>query len=256
VAALDATRPAPLGGDSLHPVHHEPDPPGLERAAPRRFNRFWTALAVGFGVGACAAVLFSDRATSRALPAATTAPPPERESEELPTRALPGCTVTPSAAPAASASPPPESKPPVTPLLEKRFWLERARTSQRQYRLDEAERFYRRALSQAPRDSEALSGLGELELLRGQRDAASTRFREALDANADYVPARVALADLHWQSGEAETARREYRELIERYSADSFPPYVAQRLDGTACVPECGEAARVTEPSSTSAPSP
>jgi Tetratricopeptide repeat len=233
---------APSGTDSLMPTHTEreqvSDEPG---PAPWRLGRFWTSLAVGFGVGACAAVLFAGRAPSpppRAVASNLRAPPPAAPAVVLSSCATP--SVTPPAAPA-------ESQVPVTPQLEKRFWLDRARNAQRQYRLAEAERLYRRALFHAPRDSEALAGLGELELLRGERAAADARFREALEANSDYVPARVALADLHWQSGRAEEARREYRDIAEHYSADLFPPYVTQRLGGDVCAPQCPEVAPGTE---------
>lgn len=227
---------APRDMDSLSPLHTEPeDASRAPTSVPWRLGRFWTSLAVGFAVGACAAVLFAGRAPSRPPVAASA---PVRDARPAaPAVVLSGCATTP-VPPVASVTLV-ESKPPVTPRLQKRFWLERARTAQRLYRLADAERFYQRALSQAPRDSEALAGLGELELLRGEKAAADARFREALDANADYVPARVALADLHWQSGQPEAARREYRDIVEQYSADLFPPYVSQRLEGDACVPQC-----------------
>jgi putative thioredoxin len=104
--------------------------------------------------------------------------------------------------------------------------------------LADAERFYRRALAQAPRDSEALAGLGEIELLRGTVSSADAHFRAALDANPDYVPALVAVADIRWQSGQAQAARDAYRQIVEQYSADSYPPYVVQRSEA-ACVPQC-----------------
>ncbi|RYZ09749.1 MAG: tetratricopeptide repeat protein [Myxococcales bacterium] len=237
---------APPDMDSLAPVHHEPEPSTRSAGAPAwRLGRFWTSLVVGFAVGACAAVLLAERAES---PRASASPQPrEARPNAPPAIVLSGCAASPAPS-AAAIDPPRESKPAVTPLLEKRFWLERARNAQRQYRLTEAERFYRRALSQSPRDSEALAGLGELELLRGEPASADARFREAVEANADYVPARVALADLHWQSGRSDDARREYRDIVTQYSADLFPPYVAQRLEGDACVPQCGEAAASVPP--------
>lgn len=241
---------APFGADSLMPVHDDAPGPGSQaRAGARRLGRFWPSLAVGFGVGAGAAILFADRASSTSTSAVAVSAPRRDPRPAAPAVVLSGCAA-PSASPPVAPLPAPESKPPVTPLLEKRFWLERARTAQRQYRLADAERFYRRALTQAPKDSEALAGLGELELLRGERAAADARFREALAANADYVPARVALADLHWQFGQAEDARREYRDIVEQYGAELFPPYVSQRLEGDACVPRCG-AATGSAPSST-----
>jgi Tetratricopeptide repeat len=255
-AAPDAAPPsraagAPPGADSLMPVHDdEPGPGSQARGVARRLGRFWPSLAVGFGVGAVAAVLFAERASWTSTSAVAVSAPQRDPRPVAPAVALPGCAAPSATAALAPPLPPSETKPTVTPVLEKRFWLERARSAQRQYRLSEAERFYRRALTQAPKDSEALAGLGELELLRGERAAADARFREALEANADYVPARVALADLHWQFGQAEDARREYRDIVEQYGAELFPPYVNQRLEGDACVPRCGEAGE-TSPSTT-----
>lgn len=241
---------APGALDSLSPVHTESEETTGPLAPPaRRLGRFGASLAVGFAVGAGAAVLFARDPAPRPTAAA---PAPPRVAPPVapaaPPLALSGCaTAVVSPAPAAPSV---EPKSPVTPQLEKRFWVDRARSAQRQYRLGDAERFYRRALFHAPHDSEALAGLGELELLRGQRSAASARFREALEANADYVPARVALADLHWQAGQGEVARREYRDIVEQYSADLFPPYVSQRLEGDACVPQCVDASASAVPPS------
>ncbi len=236
---------APRGTDSLSPVHTESEETPREPvASPWRPSRFWTSLAVGFGVGACAALLLEKSGDAPPPPAVHSTPAAALRSAAPPASALPGCAAT----PAPAVSPPPvtaetaETKAVVTPVLERRFWLAQARSAQHNYRLSDAERFYRRALAQAPRDSEALSGLGELELLRGEPTAASARFREALEANSDYVPARVALADLSWQAGRAEAAREAYRQLVEQYSADLLPAHVSQRLEAGACVPQCAEA--------------
>jgi tetratricopeptide (TPR) repeat protein len=111
----------------------------------------------------------------------------------------------------------------------RRFLLARARSEQRRYKLAEAERLYRQVLAHAPQDSEALAGLGELELLRGTTDLARARFDQALAANADYVPAQIAVADLEWQAGHVDAARQAYREIVDHYAADLYPPYVTQR---------------------------
>jgi tetratricopeptide (TPR) repeat protein len=84
-------------------------------------------------------------------------------------------------------------------------------------------------LARAPRDSEALSGLGELELLRGTIDLADAHFKAAIDANSNYVPALIAAADIRWESGRVEEARQAYLDIVEHYSADLYPPYVALR---------------------------
>lgn len=243
-----ATALAKHSGDSLVPVHGDTEatPELVNDAPPWRLRSFWKSLGVGFAVGAVAAVGASAWQTSHGDVAATASMPsvvvtPTPSSSPATSLALPGCTSTPSAsASVVSAKVVAAPKPVVTPVLERRFLLERARLLQRQYHLDDAERAYRQALNVAPHDSEALSGLGELALLRGTVGLADTHFREALSANADYVPARVALADLRWQAGNAEEARQAYREIVEQYAADAYPPYVAQR-SVTTCVPQCEE---------------
>jgi tetratricopeptide (TPR) repeat protein len=225
--------------DSLSPIQTDTERAELlPERAPWRSRRFWSSLAVGFGVGAVVAAVVAGRDASPApVSVVASAPPPA--PVVLPV--VSGCPVVQAPTTIASAAPSSSRKPQVTPVLERRFWLERARSAQRGFRLLDAERFYRRVLALARRDSEALAGVGELEMLRGAPLAAGARFREALDANADYVPALVALADLHWQTGDVETARQEYREIVERYASDLYPPYVGQRLQQDACVPACGE---------------
>jgi hypothetical protein len=226
--------------DSLSPLETAPEEPTEDRDLPPwRTRRFWTSLAVGFAVGALgAAVLGKQRSAA--------APKPPRVSAAVAAPQLtPVVTPSPTGCPkptAETASPPPppaSAKPAVTPVLERRFWLERARSAQREYHLIDAERFYRRVLALSPHDSEALVGVGELERLRAAPEAAEARFREALETDHNYVPALVALADLAWESGQTEDARRQYREIIEQYSVDLYPPYVAQRLAADACVPRC-----------------
>lgn len=227
-------------GDSLMPLAGERDTtPGdpTERAL-WRSGSFWTSLGVGFAVGALAALfvtLYRQPQPQAAHSVAVASPPqPAAPLPAAPAMPLPTCAG--SAAAVAPISVPP--KPAPSPALERSFWLARARAAQHAYRLADAERFYRRALAQAPRDSEALAGLGEVELLRGTLTAADAHFRQALEVNADYVPALVAVADIRWQSGQAEAAREAYRQIVEQYSADLYPAYVARRSEAT-CVPQC-----------------
>jgi Flp pilus assembly protein TadD len=124
-----------------------------------------------------------------------------------------------------------------SPSAERRWLLDRARSEQRGYRLTAAERLYRQVLTHAPRDSEALTGLGELALLRGTVDLADAHFRDALGANADYIPARIAIADILWQSGRVDEARGVYRGIVEGYAPDDYPPYVVQRSSNVAMPP-------------------
>jgi tetratricopeptide (TPR) repeat protein len=194
------------------------------------------SLTVGFAVGvviAFAAVSLRTRSEgpSAAAPAPVSLPPPtSSHSVELQPAAR--AIATPPAHPPS----PPKASLAVTashaaPTLaqERRWLLDRARSEQRQYRIAAAERSYRQILAHAPQDSEALSGLGELDLLRGTVDLADQHFKAALDANSHYIPALIAAADIRWQSGRTEEARQAYQDIVDHYSADSYPPYVALR---------------------------
>jgi hypothetical protein len=249
-------RPAePQPNDTLIPTSQGAEggagPEALEpRGPPWQRGSFWLSLTLGSAVGvavASGAASFmrrdapATRAASalEAAPARVVAPPAAPASVSPSPSALP-----PSCAAAASASAAPIAKapvaPPFNPLLERRGLLERARAAQRQYRLQDAERSYRRVLALAPQDSEALAGLGEVEILRGSAQAADAHFKAALAVNSDYIPALIAVADAQWYGGQGREAQQAYRNIVESYAADLYPPYVAQRSEA-AVVPDCSE---------------
>jgi hypothetical protein len=248
--------------DSLSPLARGSEHPGpLPIRAPRRLVSLSLSLSVGFGVGVAlafaavslrpsAGVQHPATASAAAVPAgqappnakqatepatlaarASEAPPPTAMT--LPTSATPALPATrvQPVAPAMPAMPTPAQLAATKPTAEqnRRWWLDRARAEQRQYHLTAAEQLYRQVLARTPNDSEALSGLGELDLLRGTVDLASAHFQQALEANANYIPALVAAADLLWQAGRAEEARQAYLDIVDHYSADLYPPYVALR---------------------------
>lgn len=232
----------PRDGDSLAPLTGDDGGESAPAPVPAwRGVSFWVSLGIGFAVGA--ALAYGAAVTRRAPAAppvaarAAAAPPSGKPvaaraafSAAAPVAAPPATPVSSSVAAtttAATAAKPALLK--ADPMAERRFWLERARIEQRRYRLGIAEQLYRQVLAHAPQDSEALAGLGELELLRGTTDLARERFDQALQANANYVPARIAVADLEWQAGHVEAARQQYRDIVDLFGADLYPPYVAQR---------------------------
>lgn len=230
--------------DTLMPVaHSESDRASIERVAHprRRYAAFLLALVGGFAGGVAIALGVAEYGHGRepALaaasqpPAAKPAEPPAPARLPAPAIAAPACVAS-SSEPIASAAVPKIAN----AALDRSWLLERARVHQRAYRLDEAERAYRKVLAIARQDSEALAGLGELELLRGTLEQADERFQQALQANAHYLPAKVARADIRWQAGRADEARDAYRDIVEHYSADAYPPYVAQR-SASASFPDC-----------------
>lgn len=214
---------------------------------PWRLGSFWLSLTMGLAVGVAVASSAASflRRDNDALRAASPLEPAaprvdERRAAAAPLApAPPSCTVAPVAS---SAIAPVKASPPraVSPAEERRWFLEHARSQQRQYHLADAERSYRRVLAHAPHDSEALAGLGEVEILRGSAEAAAAHFQAALAANADYIPALIAVADAHWQAGRGQEARQQYRNIVGSYAADLYPPYVAQRSEALV-VPDCGQ---------------
>jgi DNA-directed RNA polymerase subunit RPC12/RpoP len=238
----DTLIPISQGGGGAEPELLEP------QRAPWQLGSFWLSLTLGLAVGvavasSAASFLRRDAGSSpaasplQAAPVKVTPAAAPASVTPIPSSLPPTCAV-------ASASAPPVGKsvaaPPFNPLLERRGLLDRARAAQRQYRLQDAERSYRRVLAQAPQDSEALAGLGEVEILRGSAEAADAHFKAALAANADYIPALIAVADAQWYGGHGREAQQAYRNIVESYSADLYPPYVAQRSEA-AVVPDCGD---------------
>lgn len=239
-------RPSTSSSDTLMPLTGVDET--VTAAAPARWwgVSFWASLGMGFAVGGLLAYGFAvshrgaepSRGTAQAsarLDAPTQPELPKQAplpsslgSAAVASLPAPGVALPAPGTTAALASPKPAPRI-FDAMAERRFALERARAEQRSYHLAEAERLYARILARSPHDSEALAGLGELELLRGTTDLAAARFRDALSANADYVPARIAVADLEWQAGHVEAARQAYREIVQAYTADLYPPYVAQR---------------------------
>jgi hypothetical protein len=240
----------PRQNDTLIPITSSGAEGGVEQEslepqrAPWQVGSFWLSLSAGLVVGvavASGAASFLRRdvgPTRAAAPPPQLSPPPvAAPASASPSPLAPGC----AAATSASAAPAPKvtPAPPFNPLMERRGLLDRARAAQRQYRLLDAERSYRRVLAQAPQDSEALAGLGELEVLRGSLEAADAHFKAALAANADYIPALIAVADAQWYGGRGREAQQAYRNIVDSYAADLYPPYVAQRSEA-AVVPDCG----------------
>jgi hypothetical protein len=231
------------GGDSLAPQTQgsERPPAALVGREPRKLTSLAASLSIGFGVGVAIAFgvvsLSSKNVTSRPAPRASSAPQATgvlaASAHAAPSPPSPVATA-PASLPAVAAS---SIRKPPTPQMERRFLLERARSAQRAYRLAEAERLYSQVLLRAPRDSEAMTGLGELALLRGTVDLAAARFEEALAANSNYIPARIAVADILWQSGRVDEARAAYQDIVEHHEPDAYPPYVVQRSSPVASPP-------------------
>jgi Flp pilus assembly protein TadD len=86
-------------------------------------------------------------------------------------------------------------------------------------------------LEKQPQNAEALTFLGDASKAEKDFAGARNRYRQALVANPNYMPAMVGLGDLDWESGDKAKASRIYRSLTERYAAATLPARVKERLN-------------------------
>jgi len=104
-----------------------------------------------------------------------------------------------------------------------------AHEQQRRLRLEDAQRIYEGVLRVRPADAEALCGLAELALLRGDSNRAEALYERALQLHGDYAPAWLGSADIAWQRGDQARAARLYQAVTARFPEGAYPPYAEQR---------------------------
>jgi hypothetical protein len=111
--------------------------------------------------------------------------------------------------------------------------LDRARRARRAGRIDDAAALFAAAVEQAPSDSEALTGLAEVDDARGATAKAIAVYRRALAVNPGYLPARLGLADSLWTNGQRDEARTAYGSIVEHFPRALYPDRARERA-GTA----------------------
>jgi predicted Zn finger-like uncharacterized protein len=100
-----------------------------------------------------------------------------------------------------------------------------------------ARQIYGALVSRNPSDSEALSGLGDVERAQGNSAGAIAAYKRALAVNPSYLPALLGVADTEWSSGDRGSAQRAYKDIIERFPEGTYPAYVKQRGEPSAPPP-------------------
>lgn len=220
-------------------------PIGLQRRASRSLTR-WT-----IGTGLLGLLLVSGFAWRAAQPSrpsdpfgaasSPTALPKPAETWMLPLVARPAVLVTaatpdplaPMPAPAhpndqrVSATRPVESSGPDRGSADD--LLERARRARRAGRIDEAAALFAAAVEKAPANSEALTGLAEVEEAQGATAQAIVTYRRAVTVNPKYLPAHLGLADSLWTSGHRVEARTTYRNILDQFPPSMCPDLVRTR---------------------------
>jgi serine/threonine protein kinase len=109
------------------------------------------------------------------------------------------------------------------------YLLDRARDARRAGRGNEAAALFAAAVAQDPTNSEALTGLGDIEQTQGATTSAIAEYRRALAVNPRYLPAYLGLADALWKSGQLPQAQSEYRGIIDQFPARLLPDRVRER---------------------------
>jgi hypothetical protein len=107
--------------------------------------------------------------------------------------------------------------------------LERARIARRTGRIGEAAALFAAAVEKAPTDSEALTGLAEVDDAQGATAKAIIDYRHALAVNPKYLPARLGLADSLWTSGRRDEARTAYRGIVDDVPTNLCPDVARER---------------------------
>jgi serine/threonine protein kinase len=109
--------------------------------------------------------------------------------------------------------------------------LELARRARRAGRVDDAAALFAAAVEKAPADSEALTGLAEVDEAQGATAKAIVAYRRAVAVNPRYLPARLGLADSLWTSGQLDEAGTAYRSIVDQFPATLYPNLVRERVD-------------------------
>jgi TolA-binding protein len=120
-----------------------------------------------------------------------------------------------------------------------------------------AEQIYRALVARNDRDSEALSGLGDVAHAQGDIGGAVAAYRRAIMVNPSYLPALVGLADSEWAAGDRAKAQRAYSNVVDHFPEGTYPAYVKERSEETPAVaPSTTESAAEHGPSEESRDSP
>jgi predicted Zn finger-like uncharacterized protein len=118
-----------------------------------------------------------------------------------------------------------------------RVLLEQAEAAKNRGDHDRAKMLYEASLAKSPRDSQALSGLGDVS--RAQHDSGSAKgfYQRALASNPNYLPALVGLGDVEWEEGDQPRAQKAYKDIVDRFPEGTYPVRVKQRAEASAPTP-------------------
>ncbi len=131
------------------------------------------------------------------------------------------------------------------PAGDSRSLLQHAEDAKNKGDLDKAKSLYGTVVAQEPTNSEALAGLGDISERQHDFPNAKTYYQHALNVNGGFLPARIGLGNVLWESGEKAAAAKMYKEIIDSMPEGSYPAWVKDRAQFT---PGGGTGAATPEP--------
>ena len=95
-----------------------------------------------------------------------------------------------------------------------------------------AEQIYQGILTSNPSDSQALSGIADIERARGDKTGAINSYKRAVAVNPSYLPALLGLADTEYFNGDKASAVSGYKNIQDHLPDGAYPEYVKARAAG------------------------
>jgi predicted Zn finger-like uncharacterized protein len=132
--------------------------------------------------------------------------------------------------------------------------MQQAATAIKRGETSRARHIYEGLVARNPDDSEALSGIGDVERMQGDSAGAVASYKRALVVNPSYLPALLGVADTQWATGSRSAARASYKDIADRFPEGSYPPYVATRAEEPQASPAPAAAAAAPPAATASAP--
>lgn len=110
-----------------------------------------------------------------------------------------------------------------------RALLQQAEDAKNKGDLDKAKSLYGAVVAKDPHDSEALAGLGDISERQHDLPNAKTYYQQALNVNAGFLPARIGLGNVLWESGDKAGGAKIYREIVDSMPESAYPAWVKER---------------------------
>ena len=97
--------------------------------------------------------------------------------------------------------------------------------------IGKAQSLYGEILIENPGDSEALADLGDIS--NEQRDfaGAAAFYKRALAVNRAFLPAKLGMGNVLWETGDKPGARVVYEDIVASFREGSYPPWVKERAN-------------------------